>query len=139
LTKYLKVLRHTKSEGVGLELSVPLEEVPRGDIWTHAFQLAFRWLHECAGLDEIPISIVQFGRRYADQHFFDCVGECLDIVPALSSGAPDAIQDLIAYASRHNINFLALSLDPVLKRAYPRLAEFLNPDIYENQMFGSIL
>jgi amino acid adenylation domain-containing protein len=139
LKECLKVVHHTESEDSEFELSVPLSSIPDGDVWTYAFQAAYRWLRDYTRLNEIPMSIVQFGRRYAGQDFFDCVGECLDIIPALTAGNASAILDLIAYSSSHNINFLALSLDPVLKRSYRNAAECLSVELDENQVLPLVL
>src|SRR5699024_8811822 len=78
-------------------------------------------------MNEIPVSLVHYGRHYQDVKFYDCVGEFLDVIPMLMTPKikTEQIQKYIDMCKKHAINFFALLMDNELKKQYPKIHQLL--------------
>jgi amino acid adenylation domain-containing protein len=82
------------------------------DVCTHTYQLILEILRKYFCCDEIPMAIVNYGRKYADTEFYNCIGEFLDVIPIVFGGKDADIESSISNAVRlsekYSINFLTL-------------------------------
>ncbi|MCL6592077.1 MAG: amino acid adenylation domain-containing protein, partial [Firmicutes bacterium] len=103
---------------IGIRL--PLTNARTRDPWRLAHDFVVKLLGEYTGVPEIPLAIVDYGRSYHYQDFYNCVGEFLDIIPALSgeSDPESKIPELLKQCRLQSINFLALLYDPGLARKF---------------------
>ncbi len=89
------------------------------------------------GLDEMPLGIVHHGRTYMDNSFYDCIGECLDIIPFLfrPDDAPDKmerrIHRLIDQKKTHNISFQELLYRAEAHPGFPQTSAYLKKTFEE--------
>lgn len=69
-------------------------------------------------MDELPLLFVTNGRQYETRRYYDTVGEFTDMVPMLVNARESvhvitqSIVERLELATRHNVNFLHLMLDP---------------------------
>lgn len=111
-----------------LRVEISLQEHRITDPWQFTFDLVMRLLRSYFGVSTIPLGVIHYGRAYQDQSFYNCVGECLDILPILDTGSASGafIPELIGYCQTHAINFAALLLDPQLADKFPQINQLLS-------------
>jgi hypothetical protein len=82
-------------------------------------------------IEKIPLLFFAYGRKYQDRQFFDTIGEFIDMVPILVDTANNSlakIQEKIAFAAAHNINFVSTLMNPALAAKWQRVTGLLAPD-----------
>lgn len=94
-----------------LKLTIPVQEAS-GDILTYTYNLLSKLMTEYYQIDIFPAAIVNYGRKYHNREFMNCIGEFLDLIPIAvvpnEQEIEKIIQDRIALFSEHNINFMNL-------------------------------
>ncbi|MCP4148704.1 MAG: amino acid adenylation domain-containing protein, partial [bacterium] len=82
--------------------------------WENAFYLFAGLLKNYLGEKALPVFLYSYGRRYAEETYFDTVGEFLDFVPVVVEAGKELqamvapVRERIEAASRYGINFLSL-------------------------------
>ncbi|MDQ0191714.1 non-ribosomal peptide synthetase/type I polyketide synthase [Paenibacillus wynnii] len=112
-----------------IQLHIPLKDTDIQAQWWKAFDFIVNLLSEYTGIPETPIAIVNYGRSYYNQDFYNCVGEFLDIIPLVVRGSKPELHpmELIKHCQLHSINFLSLLFDPDLSKKFSKIADLLNP------------
>ncbi len=109
-----------------ITLSIPLTEDKKTDIWWYAFNLVSGILKKYAEVEEVPFAIVDYGRCYQEENFYNSVGEFLDIIPIISAeGQPISIEAILADCREKSVNFMSLLLDNELSETYAHTQELL--------------
>lgn len=76
--------------------------------------------------DNLPVLLINYGRRYTNEEYYHCVGEFIDYVPFLikdySELSEEAIAKQISLLSEKNINFSEISKNKALKEKYPKIS-----------------
>ncbi|HFC12643.1 MAG TPA: amino acid adenylation domain-containing protein, partial [Anaerolineae bacterium] len=109
-------------------VSIPLAEIGSADIWQFAFDWTVDALRNYAGMSEIPLALVQYGRSYQEKDYYNCVGEFLDIIPLLigEGEATTAVLERLKLCRTHAINFFALLFDEKLAAKFSTVAGLLS-------------
>ncbi|UCH98508.1 MAG: amino acid adenylation domain-containing protein, partial [Candidatus Aminicenantes bacterium] len=82
------------------------------------------------GIEKVPLLFFSFGRKYQDKEFFDTVGEFTDLVPILVSSNENIlakIEEKIAFASKHNINFMSTLMSEEMSVKWKKVTDLLSP------------
>lgn len=108
-------------------VDIPLDERIKTNIWEYACHIVQEMLKEYTGMTCIPMAVVDYGRRYGENKFYDCVGEFLDIVPMMleDENMEIEVSRRLAYCCTHHINFLALIYDKYINECYDELSSCL--------------
>ncbi|UCH96927.1 MAG: non-ribosomal peptide synthetase, partial [Candidatus Aminicenantes bacterium] len=89
------------------------------------------------GIEKVPLLFFNFGRKYEDKTFFSTVGEFIDLLPmVVNTNNSDnnihnitaKIEEKIAFASKHNINFMTTVMNEEVSRKWTRVTRRLTPD-----------
>lgn len=123
-TVIAKKLNRKSQKRVDLSIEIALREQNITDPWQFAYDLVLHLLKTYFGIQKIPMGMINYGRCYQDQSFYNCVGEFLDVVPVMQA---QSVPDLIDYCRAHAVNFVALLLDPELSHKFPKIAQLLSP------------
>jgi hypothetical protein len=85
-------------------------------------------------IHKVPLLFFSLGRKYEDKSFFNTVGEFIDLVPILvdtDSDIPNItgkIEEKIAFASTHNINFMTTVMNKEVSKKWNRVTRMLSPN-----------
>lgn len=107
----LDKMKSTENSSHEIRINIPVKDIA-GDILGYTYNLLATAMTEYYQTDAFPMAVVNYGRKYKNHEFMNCVGEFLDVIPVVTS--PDeqdiekVIQDRIALFSEHNINFMHL-------------------------------
>ncbi|WP_131809354.1 non-ribosomal peptide synthetase [Mycobacteroides immunogenum] len=83
-------------------------------------------------MDELPLLFVTNGRQYENRRYYDTVGEFTDMVPMLVDARASvhaitqSIVERLELATRHNVNFLHLMLDPEAQAHWPDIGRLMD-------------
>jgi amino acid adenylation domain-containing protein len=111
------------------EINIPLVDADGQDTWWFAFNFTVNLLRGYTSVNETPLAIVDYGRRYNNKDFYNCVGEFLDIIPLLVGGREreSNIVELLKECRLKSINFLSLLFDTNLSKKYSKIDHLLAP------------
>lgn len=106
-------------------VTIPLNSTIKQDIWGYAYTSVEQILKTYTSMAIIPMAVLDYGRSYGDQQFYDSIGEFLDIVPVLNENEDieATISKQLELCCKHHINFLSLAYDETLKQSYPDLSK----------------
>ncbi|MCK4258170.1 MAG: amino acid adenylation domain-containing protein [Halanaerobiales bacterium] len=109
-----------------IDINIPLD----ADIenpWWFAFEFVAKLLSEYTGVNEIPFAIVNYGRSYNNNDYYNCVGEFLDIIPLLvdQKERESSISELLERCRLDSINFLSLLFDENLSNKFSKIDNLL--------------
>ena len=82
-------------------------------------------------IEKVPLLFFSFGRKYRDREFFDTLGLFIDLVPILVSPGKNisaTIEEKIAFAAEHNINFMATLMSAEKRAKWKKMTGLLAPD-----------
>lgn len=111
-----------------LNIELPFNDVSmRKNPWRLALDFVVELLKSYLGINKIPLVIVNYGRSYSDQDFYNCVGEFLDMIPILimKNVQENQITAILEECRRHNINFLSLLYDSNLSQKFSKVVDLL--------------
>jgi len=99
------------------DFSLPFDkEIKRENSLKLSFHLFTKALAKHLGITKVPVELINFGRKYENEDYYQTVGEFLDIIPVLVNVDEADITEIVAdiqnkidYAVRHNINFVTLA------------------------------
>jgi len=81
----------------------------------------------------LPILLLNYGRKYQDKDFFSTIGNFLDIVPVLIdkdiSDTSSFVRDQLKMVSDNNINFASIVYDQKIRDSYKEVFNTINPDV----------
>ncbi|TDX96812.1 UNVERIFIED_CONTAM: amino acid adenylation domain-containing protein [Lysinibacillus xylanilyticus] len=129
---YHKQLSEIKHELVfkQLEFDVPNEILNNQDqLWDFAFEKFIEVYRQNLDIMNLPISILNMGRRFGERNYFTVIGEFLDIVPyicTIGDSNFENISSMISLASEKNINFITILKDKELSQKYKKVSQILN-------------
>lgn len=135
--KFEKITREKENQHINvLNYDLPFTEgMTDENAWEISFFVFNIFLKKYFGLSKIPLKIVSYGRRYRQNTFFDTVGEFIDLVPVLVHVNEKNPAKMFADARRkldkvikHNINFMSIMYDQLLKKKWKKAAQFLEPE-----------
>lgn len=110
-SKFCDSLKQNHGSAHDIKIIVPLQKMTQ-DIWSYAYCFIVKIMSQYCGLETIPVAIVNYGRKYGNQEFFNCVGEFLDIVPIVNSqniqNMEQMLKERLEFFSQHHINILHL-------------------------------
>ncbi|MCW1238452.1 amino acid adenylation domain-containing protein [Bacillus pretiosus] len=113
-----------------LEFEVPSELLNNQDqIWEFAFEKFVEIYKKNLDIVNVPVSVLNMGRRYGEKNYFAVIGEFLDIVPYISQDGNfnlDNIKNIINLAGEKNVNFLTIMKDRELSKKYKVINRILN-------------
>lgn len=111
-----------------LLIKIPFLQEPDTDPWWYSFNFIQRLLRDYTGQSEIPLGILDYGRGYGTDGFYNCVGEFLDIIPVILKQdiAEEDITKKLSLCADHAINFISLLNDQELSRTYHEVSKLLN-------------
>lgn len=125
---------------IELEFDIPSEWSPQ-NLLGEIMRMSVSKLTVMLGLDdEIPLGIVHHGRTYMDNSYYNCIGECLDIIPFLFHSDDVAgkivgqINRLIDRKKIHNISFQELMYKAEAHTDFQQTSGYLK-EIFANYMF----
>ncbi|TKI71788.1 non-ribosomal peptide synthetase [Lysinibacillus mangiferihumi] len=85
----------------------------------------------------LPILLLNYGRKYQDKAFFSTIGNFLDIVPVLIdkdiSDTSSFVRNQLKMVSDNNINFASIVYDQKIRDSYKEVFNTINP--YERTTF----
>jgi amino acid adenylation domain-containing protein len=88
-------------------------------------------------MNKLPVLLINYGRKYSNQEYYNCIGEFIDYAPFLIEDNCELTEDLISkqlsLLSEKNINFSELSKNKNLKEKYPRINNLLE-NIFNNTL-----
>lgn len=125
ISKKLAKLSEKKCQEMNVE--IPLAEFASQDLWKFSYDLVQKVLREIFEISEIALGIVNYGRSYNGNNFYNCVGEFLDIIPLLTMSPrhENYISYLLEQCQKYAINFLALLFDATLRTKFPKINKLL--------------
>ncbi len=113
-----------------LEFEVPNEILNNQDqMWEFAFEKFIEVYRKNLDIVNLPISILNMGRRFGERNYFTVIGEFLDIVPyicTMGDGNFKKISSMINLASEKNINFITILKDIEVAQKYKKVSGILN-------------
>jgi amino acid adenylation domain-containing protein len=117
---------------------LPLEKVAEEKVWEVSFLAFTLFLTRYFQLSKVPLKVVSYGRRYRENNFFSTVGEFLDLVPVLAYIDKDKPVEMLKEVRKkldrvqeHNINFMSLLYDNLLKKKWQKTANLIAPEQLE--------
>ncbi|MED1913794.1 non-ribosomal peptide synthase/polyketide synthase [Bacillus thuringiensis] len=135
LAKSVDALAHTMSNrnrAVSTDLSFELankgEPIETKQIWDMSLRLANRFFRRYLQITEVPILLLNYGRKYEEKQYFDTVGEFIDLIPVLLTDSSEQIQDIqekLNLSVSHNLNFLNLIYNNEMTLSYPMSSKYL--------------
>ena len=84
--------------------------------WSSAFEVLRIVAKDFLQINDMPFMIYYYGRKYANEEYFDTVGEFIDMIPMTasvnerSSQIQIKTQEVIENSERYNVNFSTLAL-----------------------------
>ncbi len=119
-----------------VRLAIPLSDGEQDDIWWYAFDYVSDMLREYTKTDTIPFAILDYGRSYRGQEFYNCVGEFLDIIPVIGGKQEKTPVEAVTWLCReHSVNFLTLLLEERFRKEYPKLTELIGKYYYNQKEY----
>ncbi len=119
-----------------VELVIPLSGEGQADIWWYAFDFVSDILRDYTNTETIPFAVLDYGRSYQGQDFYNCIGEFLDIVPIIShKEEKTSVETVIKLCRDHSVNFLTLLGEERFKQEYPKLNELIGKYYYNNKEY----
>ncbi|MCH7322499.1 amino acid adenylation domain-containing protein [Solibacillus sp. MA9] len=113
-----------------LEFDVPHEILNNQDqMWEFAFGKFIEIYRKNLDIVNLPVSILNMGRRFGEKNYFTVIGEFLDIVPyTCTKGDSNLgnISSIMKLAGEKNINFLTIMKDEELSKKYKKVGRILN-------------
>ncbi|MHB8063734.1 MAG: amino acid adenylation domain-containing protein [Ruminiclostridium sp.] len=112
-----------------IEIHIPLADTDNQNPWWMAFDFTVRLLSEYTGVSGIPIALLNYGRSYRNEDYYNCVGEFLDVIPLLivEGEQESRISELLKQCRLKSINFLSLLFDENLAGKFVNLVELMAP------------
>lgn len=83
-----------------LIITVPMQDAD-ADAWNTAYSLTEKILASYYDLANIPMMILQYGRQYQAQNYFNCIGEFLDLVPLTTNGCSQDREQILEAKLQH--------------------------------------
>ncbi|MBA2657655.1 MAG: amino acid adenylation domain-containing protein [Tatlockia sp.] len=129
----LKLLKKMKqgstSDSQEFKFKISLESIENSCIWENALVIAMQLMFQYSELDELAMGMVSHGRHYNSQHFNNCVGEFLDIIPIRiqNSCEPKAIIKLLDFCREYRVNFMELLHNKKPQSQFKKITKFLAP------------
>jgi amino acid adenylation domain-containing protein len=126
-TEIMNKIKHADINYDELNIVVPFSKYNVTDPWQFAFQFVVKILSRYFGTDEIPLSLIHYGRSYGHKAFYNCIGEFLDIIPLLvnENNLEMPLSTLLECCRIQGINFLALLFDGELSKKYQQINKLL--------------
>lgn len=125
-----------------IKLTIPMANVTE-DIWSYSYNVVARILKKYYSQQQLPIAVVNYGREYNGKQFYECVGEFLDVIPAVISEEADSIEKnisaLVKYCNENSINFLNLINSTECSAVYTKLEEYLGKYLKSDEVQNVIL
>jgi acyl carrier protein len=123
------------SRFVNREITIPLNDTAGHFEGKKPLEISLRiYVSLCKvffGVEKVPLLFFTFGRKYQDKEFFDTVGEFTDLVPILVNSNENIlakIEEKIAFASKHNINFITTLMNEEMSVKWKKVTGLLSPD-----------
>ncbi|OAB38378.1 non-ribosomal peptide synthetase [Paenibacillus glacialis] len=107
-----------------IKLDKHLKHLDAEDKWQMSLGIFVRFFSKYFDMEQIPMWMTHFGRQYADQSYFDIVGECIDYIPLLLDSTKhidiqcEMITQKIQIASDHNVHFSNLLYNTSVEPAF---------------------
>ncbi|HEY2491658.1 MAG TPA: amino acid adenylation domain-containing protein [Paenibacillus sp.] len=107
-----------------IKIDIQSDQLDAEDKWKTAMGIFVRFFSTYFDMEQIPMWMTHFGRQYADESYFDIVGECIDYIPLLLNSEKDIdiqcemITQKIQLASDHNIHFANLLYNESVEPAF---------------------
>ncbi len=108
--------------------TIPFDNENRSNPLQLAFEATVDLLKGYSGMENIPLAIVDYGRSYNDEDFYNCIGEFLDIIPIIAVSREEQSFDfinLIKECQTKSINFLSLLYDEKLMKKFSEVNRLL--------------
>lgn len=123
-----------------ITFDVSLKQMGDTDIWQQAINLTIGILKEYFGMPVIALALVDSGRSYGGESYYNTIGEFLDLVPVTS----DVVEarsagGLFQYCKDCSLNFLSL-LDPrKTKDCFVEVRKTIEKDFYPDQSYFNFI
>ncbi|MBD7911567.1 non-ribosomal peptide synthetase [Clostridium cibarium] len=132
---------------VKAKLPIPkdYQDIFKNNSWEIACKIIQEFFMHYINATKIPLQVISYGRLYEDKKFNDVFGECIDRIPIIidkeqiNTITYKYCENLLEYASKHNINFLTLLNDYKLSNEYKKIGELLNTFSDDRENYNIIL
>jgi amino acid adenylation domain-containing protein len=120
--------------------SIPFAESSDQDaVLEMAFDYINRVLASFFSVDKIPVYLLSYGRQLSNGTYYETMGDFLDLIPVLWSGADEQIDEMtdvirkkIRFSIEHNLNFTNLSGHSLIPK-WGELVELFAPSVYSSR------
>ncbi|MBE5983107.1 MAG: amino acid adenylation domain-containing protein [Paenibacillaceae bacterium] len=119
---------------------VSVKQMGDSDIWQQAIHLTIEILKEYFGMPVIPLVLVDSGRSYGGESYYNTIGEFLDLIPVMSDLVEDgSVGRLFQYCKDYSLNFLSLLEPGKTTDCYEEVRNIIKKDFYPNQSFFNFI
>ncbi|PHS10320.1 MAG: hypothetical protein COA88_02425 [Kordia sp.] len=146
LVEELKI-KQDNSNGVSfINYKIPLVgEGGEEKAWDIAVKTFVKVFGDYFNYDDLPFSILSFGRNYQGEQYYNTVGEFIDIIPMTLPTFRDedkiysTVKGRMDCLESHNINFMNLWANDKLKKQWGDVIDLYAPAIEGGNMFELVL
>lgn len=132
LKEALSDVKNSEMKVVTTTIKMKNSSANEQQLWNKAFVITMQSLSKLLQMDNLPITLMSYGRDYENKRFFDGIGEYQDSIPVyvsdiLNNGEKEVlrIQEKISDVKDKNINFLSFYYNDGNSKGYEKIEAYI--------------